>query len=100
MCALNARTPGGRDPATKSRVILHATVPDANGNTLLAVHPRAVGRGARIADDRHGAGLRKGDPRRVTTGDALPSPRHERPLDEEEAGPPQPTSRSAAGPCR
>ncbi|MFI8461988.1 IS21 family transposase [Kitasatospora sp. NPDC085464] len=72
--------------ATKSQVILHATVPDANGSTLLAVHSRAVGRGARIVDERHWDGLPKGDTRRVTTGDVLPRPRHERPLGEE-AGP-------------
>lgn len=29
------------------------TVPDANGETLLAVQARAVGRGAQIVDARH-----------------------------------------------
>ncbi|WP_343243242.1 hypothetical protein [Streptomyces sp. SID12501] len=35
--------------ATKSQVMLHSTAPDASGETLLAMHPRAVGRGARTA---------------------------------------------------
>ncbi|WP_443740387.1 Mu transposase domain-containing protein, partial [Streptomyces neyagawaensis] len=34
--------------ATKSQVTLHSTVPGSDGETLLAAHPRAVGRGARI----------------------------------------------------
>ncbi|WP_452176593.1 IS21 family transposase [Kitasatospora saccharophila] len=72
--------------ATKSQVILHATVPDANGSTLLAVHSRAVGRGARIVDERHWDGLPKGDTRSVTAGDVLPRPRHGR-SPNEEAGP-------------
>ncbi|CAM5643888.1 hypothetical protein STENM327S_00225 [Streptomyces tendae] len=42
--------------ATKTQVSLHATVPDAGGQTLLAVHPRAVGRGARVVDETHWAG--------------------------------------------
>jgi hypothetical protein len=61
--------------ATKSQVILHSTVPDASGQTLLAAHPRAVGRGARVVDERHWDGLPTGAGRRVTTGDAPPSPR-------------------------
>ncbi|MEU9131837.1 IS21 family transposase [Kitasatospora sp. NPDC048540] len=69
--------------ATKSQVMLHTTVPDANGNTLLAVHPRAVGRGARVVDERHWDGLPKGDTRRVTTGDVLPRPRRDRSVAEE-----------------
>ncbi|MFF2519755.1 hypothetical protein [Streptomyces sp. NPDC058086] len=52
----------------------------------MAVHPRAVGRGARIVDDRHWDGLPKGNNRRVTTGDVMPQPRHRDALDEE-AGP-------------
>ncbi|MEU5773457.1 IS21 family transposase [Streptomyces venezuelae] len=72
--------------ATKSQISLHSTVPDAGGTTLLAIHPRAVGRGARVVDERHWDGLPKGDNRRVTTGDVLPLPRHERPLGAE-AGP-------------
>lgn len=42
--------------ATKSQVTLDSTVADASGQTLLAVHPRAVGRGARIVDETHGDG--------------------------------------------
>ncbi|MFG3552189.1 IS21 family transposase, partial [Streptomyces sp. NPDC047725] len=51
------------------------TIPDPGGQTLLAIHPRAVGRGARIVDETHWDGLPTGAGRRVTTGDALPSPR-------------------------
>ncbi|MGW4380435.1 Mu transposase domain-containing protein [Kitasatospora sp. NPDC004531] len=69
--------------ATESQVMLHATVPDANGNTLLAIHPRAVGRGTRVVDERHRDGLPKGDTRRVTTGDVLPRPRRDRSAVEE-----------------
>lgn len=72
--------------ATKSQISLHSTIADANGETLLAVHPRAVGRGARVVDDRHWDGLPKGDNRRVTTGDVMPQPRHQDALGEE-AGP-------------
>ncbi|WP_424862924.1 IS21 family transposase [Streptomyces sp. MMS24-I29] len=61
--------------ATKSQVSLHSTVPDADGQTLLAAHPRAVGRGARVVDETHWDGLPTGAGRRVTTGDALPAPR-------------------------
>jgi hypothetical protein len=61
--------------ATKSQVMLHSTVPDHYGETLLATHPRAVGRGARIVDDKHWDGLPKGDNRRVTTGDVPAQPR-------------------------
>lgn len=72
--------------ATKSQVSLHSTVPDTGGQTLLAVHPRAVGRGARIVDETHWDGLPTGAGRRVTTGDALPSPRRGQPS-KTEAGP-------------
>ncbi|WP_456340347.1 IS21 family transposase [Streptomyces ipomoeae] len=66
--------------ATKSQVMLHSTVPDAGGQTLLAVHSRAVGRGARIVDETHWDGLPTGAGRRVTTGDdALPPPRRSQP---------------------
>ncbi|MES4886378.1 IS21 family transposase, partial [Streptomyces sp. NPDC000349] len=61
--------------ATKSQVTLHSTVADGNGQTLLAAHPRAVGRGARIVDETHRDGLPTGAGRRVTTGDGQPSPR-------------------------
>ncbi|WP_443075525.1 hypothetical protein [Streptomyces sp. NBC_01483] len=46
--------------ATKSQVMLHATVSDRGGETLLAVHPRAVGRGARIVDEKRWDGLPTG----------------------------------------
>ncbi len=62
--------------ATKSQIMLHATAPDRSGQTLLAVHSRAVGRGARIVDEKHWDGLPTGAGRRVTTGDGgLPRPR-------------------------
>lgn len=62
--------------ATKSQVMLHATAADHSGETLLAVHPRAVGRGARIVDEKHWDGLPTGAGRRVTAGDGgLPGPR-------------------------
>ncbi|WP_442817916.1 Mu transposase domain-containing protein [Streptomyces sp. NBC_01591] len=72
--------------ATKSQVTLHSTVPGADGETLLAAHSRAVGRGARIVDERHWDGLPTGAGRRVTTGDVPPQPRREQPLGPE-AGP-------------
>ncbi|WP_456340783.1 IS21 family transposase [Streptomyces mirabilis] len=62
--------------ATKSQIMLHSMVPDQYGETLLASHPRAVGRGARIVDGKHLDGLPRGDNRRVTTGDVPPQPRH------------------------
>ncbi|MEV3856958.1 IS21 family transposase [Streptomyces sp. NPDC050095] len=64
--------------ATKSQVMLHATVPDANGATLLSAHARAVGRGAVIKEDEHWDGLPTGKNRRTTTGDVTPQPRRER----------------------
>ncbi|MBP2056259.1 hypothetical protein J2Z21_009277 [Streptomyces griseochromogenes] len=66
--------------ATKSQVTLHCTVSDATGQTLLAVHPRAAGRGARIVDETHWKGLPTGAGRCVTTADALLSPRRSQPL--------------------
>ncbi|MEV5321718.1 IS21 family transposase [Streptomyces sp. NPDC052687] len=72
--------------ATKSQVMLHSTNADADGSTLLAVHPRAVGKGVRVVDEEHWDGLPDGRNRRVTTGDIMPLPRHEAPLGEE-AGP-------------
>ncbi|MFI5987706.1 IS21 family transposase [Streptomyces sp. NPDC051555] len=65
--------------ATKSQVSLHSTVPGPDGMTLLAIHSRAVGRGARVIDEGHWAGLPTGAGRRVTTGDGLPSPRRSQP---------------------
>ncbi|WP_455569918.1 IS21 family transposase [Streptomyces wedmorensis] len=62
--------------ATKSQIMLHATAPGHMGETLLATHPRAVGRGARIVDEKHWDGLPTGAGRRVTAGDGgLPRPR-------------------------
>ncbi|MGW0323231.1 IS21 family transposase [Streptomyces flavidovirens] len=72
--------------ATKSQVMLHSTVPDSSGETLLAMHPRAVGRGVRVVEEQHWDGLPTGKGRRTTTGDIPPRPRHEQPLGEE-AGP-------------
>ncbi|MGW9314872.1 MULTISPECIES: IS21 family transposase [Streptomyces] len=73
--------------ATKSHIMLHATTPDHSGETLLATHPRAVSRGARIVDEKHWDGLPTGAGRRVTTGDgSLPRPRrHDAPSSQ--AGP-------------
>ncbi|WP_446447308.1 Mu transposase domain-containing protein [Streptomyces adustus] len=61
--------------ATKSQVTLHSTTPDHQGDTLLATHPRAVGRGARVVDEKHWDGLPTGAGRRVTAGGDLPAPR-------------------------
>lgn len=72
--------------ATKSQVMLHSTVPDSRGETLLAMHPRAVGRGVRMVEEAHWDGLPTGKGRRTTTGEVPVQPRHERPLGEE-AGP-------------
>ena len=63
--------------ATKSQVMLHATVPDAGGESLLSSHPRAVGRGAVVKEDEHWDGLPAGKNRRTTTGDGPPPPRRE-----------------------
>ncbi|MEU6278661.1 IS21 family transposase [Streptomyces populi] len=82
--------------ASKSQVTLHSTVADTNGQTLLAAHRRAVGRGARVVDETHWDGLPTGAGRRVTTGDALPSPRRSQPS-EASSGPLQALlNRSAA----
>ena len=72
--------------ATKSQITLHSTVTDANGDTLLAIHRRAVGRGARIVDEKYWDGLPDGRNRRTTTGDVPPRPRHQDALGEETAG--------------
>ena len=60
--------------ASAGAVSLHSTVPDGNGVTLLAVHQRAVGRGARIVDPAHWDGLPDGHTRAVTASheDRLP----------------------------
>ncbi|MFD5408260.1 IS21 family transposase [Streptomyces griseorubiginosus] len=60
--------------ATKSQVMLHATTPDASGETLLSSHPRAVGRGVVVKQDEHWDGLPAGKNRRTTTGDGPPPP--------------------------
>ncbi|MER5777377.1 hypothetical protein ABT144_24415 [Streptomyces sp. NPDC002039] len=72
--------------ATKSQVMLHGTLADIHGSTLLAAHPRAIGRGARVVDEMHWDGLPTGKNRRTTTGDIPIQPRQERPRGEE-AGP-------------
>lgn len=72
--------------ATRSQVMLHSTIADADGETLLTTHPRAVGRGVRVVEEAHWDGLPTGKGRRTTAGGVLPRPRHERPLGEE-AGP-------------
>ncbi|MGW6202175.1 IS21 family transposase [Streptomyces sp. NPDC055089] len=69
--------------ATKSQVMLHSTVPDQQGQTLLATHCRAAGRGAVVKDERHWDGLPKGDNRRVTTGDVPAQPRRREDLGDE-----------------
>ncbi|WP_432077107.1 hypothetical protein [Streptomyces wuyuanensis] len=61
--------------ATKSQVALHSTTPDRQGDTLVATHPRAVGRGARSVDEKHWDGLPTGAGRRVTAAGDLPAPR-------------------------
>lgn len=60
--------------ATAAAITIHATIPDQHGQTLLATHPRAVGRGARIVDPAHWDGLPDGHTRTTTTGDT-PAPR-------------------------
>ncbi|WP_395358074.1 IS21 family transposase [Streptomyces sp. YH02] len=69
--------------ATKSQIILHSTVPDANGDTLLAMHHRAVGRGACVVDEKHWDGLPDGKNRRTTTGDVPPKRRQQGALGED-----------------
>ncbi|MFI7644324.1 Mu transposase domain-containing protein [Nonomuraea sp. NPDC049400] len=59
--------------ATKAQIMLHATTPDHTGQTLLATHQRAVGRGCRIVEERHWDGLPTGAGRRVTAGHDLPA---------------------------
>ena len=54
--------------ATAATISLHTTVPDEAGVTLLAVHPRAVGRCARVVDPAHWNGLPDGHTRATTTG--------------------------------
>ncbi len=59
--------------ASAAAISLHATVPDEHGVTLLAVHQRAVGRGARIVDPGHWKALPDGHTRATTTsGESFP----------------------------
>ena len=58
--------------ATAATIAIHATIPDQHGETLLATHPRAVGRGARVVDPAHWDGLPDGHTRATTTGDTPP----------------------------
>jgi hypothetical protein len=58
--------------ATAATIAIHASAPDQRGETLLATHPRAVGRGARIVDPAHWDGLPHGQTRTITTGDTPP----------------------------
>jgi hypothetical protein len=55
--------------STAATITIHATTPDTDGSTVLATHARAVGRGARIADEKHWDGLPDGHTRAVTTDD-------------------------------
>ncbi|MFB6963113.1 integrase core domain protein [Streptomyces sp. NPDC056309] len=54
--------------AGSDMVFLHSTVPETAGHSLLAAHPRALGRGQRIVDEAHWEGLPDGHTRSVTTG--------------------------------
>lgn len=58
--------------ATAATIAIYATIPDRHGETLLATHPRAVGRGARVVDPAHWDGLPDGHTRSTTTGDTPP----------------------------
>jgi hypothetical protein len=60
--------------ATKSQIMLHSPVASSSGETLLATHPRAIGRGVRVVEEAHWDGLPTGRGRRTTTGDVLPQP--------------------------
>ncbi len=53
--------------ATKSQISLHSTTPATGGESPLAVHARAVGRGVRVVDESHWSGLPEGNNRRTTT---------------------------------
>lgn len=87
---LGARTQGptastGGDPGHEVAGHAHSTIANADEQTLLATHLRAVGRGARVVEEAHWDGLPTGKGRRTTTGDVLPRPRRE-PSRGEEAG--------------
>ncbi|MER5556126.1 IS21 family transposase [Streptomyces sp. NPDC002793] len=81
--------------ATKSQVTLHSTVPDSSGETLLAMHPRAVDRGVRVVEQKHWVGLPTSKGRRTTTGDIPVQPRQGRSRSEE-SGPLQALLNKAA----
>lgn len=53
--------------ASAATISLHTTVPDTHGVTLLAVHPRAVGRGAQVVDPEHWRALPDGHTRATTS---------------------------------
>ncbi|MGW0826108.1 Mu transposase domain-containing protein [Streptomyces sp. NPDC002845] len=53
--------------AGSDMVFLHSTAPETAGQSLLAAHPRALGRGQRIVDEAHWEGLPDGHTRAVTT---------------------------------
>ncbi|WP_455907714.1 Mu transposase domain-containing protein [Streptomyces mirabilis] len=67
--------------ATKSQVALHSATSGSDGDTFLAVHPRAGGRDPRVVEEEHWDGLPTGAGRRTTTGDGPPR------RDTAEAGP-------------
>ena len=66
--------------------MLHSTGPDASGQTLLAAHPRAVGRGAHGVEETRWDGVPTSKGRRITTGYVLLQPRRE-PSATSQAGP-------------
>ena len=131
ICGMSARTAWSPSPATStrcrparsapaswsrsgrpSRQITHPRHrrPTPDGATLLATHPRAVGRGARVVDESHWDGLPDGhDPRRHHRRRPPVRSRHRRPDRHASGrdrcrpcstGPPPPRSPSAAGRCR
>jgi hypothetical protein len=59
--------------ATKSPVMLHATISDSSGETLLPAHARAVGRGA-VVGNRTGTGT-SGPPARTPARPPVTDPR-------------------------
>lgn len=72
--------------ATKSQISLYLTTPGADGESLLALHGRAVGRGVRVVDESHWNGLPEGNNRRTTTDAGGFRPRPE-PAREQDTGP-------------
>ncbi len=84
--------------ATRSQISLHLTTSDAGEQSLLAVHDRAVGRGARIVDESHWNGLPQGNNRRTTADASVSPPAHE-PAADADAGPLQALLNRAAATC-